>query len=68
MQCWAYTAPAINYAKNSIVGGFDIFTGTDPVVVYIKNEGDVLAELKRCVETVRHLVILNSNAVSRFWR
>src|SRR6056300_438101 len=62
------TTPTIYYATKSIVGGLNVFSTIDPVVVYVKHECDMVGKFEAGVDAPRHFVVFNSKCVSCFWR
>jgi hypothetical protein len=52
MHARANTTPTVNNPLRAIISRTEIFTGVDPVVMYIQYKSDMLAHSKSSVQTI----------------
>src|SRR6056300_1068747 len=68
VQCRSYTTPTIDYARTSIVGGVNILTRSDPVMVYVEHKCNVFDQFERGFKSPFVFVVFNCDSVSRLRR
>ena len=67
MDSRTYTTPAIYYTLISIIGGLNVFSTVNPVMVYVKYQCEVIFKLEACVKSPFCFIILDCDCVTCLW-